>query len=310
MIVSESNAQWSPDGTSLVMQLWLNEPDNPGVQPLIVMDVADGTEREAGNPSNDGFTSFAWSPDGRSIFSVDDAGTLEVIDAQAGTVRTEVGQSSSARCLAARPSLSGRMCPGGRAPARPPGLSSRHDRYRRPVRGDPRRRMGMRRHDRRRRRRADPPRRDRDDRRPRAASRPARPTPTDLVRRSFEFLLEREPKGSILAPLRPAADRPLLPRVRAHDPRLGRGAYDRGDVRAVRRPGRGAVQARRAVAARRAHGALRHRRLRLGCHAGWARTASCTSTATPGRSATTRRATRSAPRDARGPAPPPAARRA
>ena len=96
VISSEGNAQWSPDGTSLVLQLWLNEPDNPGVQPLIIMDVADGTEREAGNTSNDGFTSFAWSPDGRSIFSVDDAGALEVIDAQTGTVRTEVGSSSSA----------------------------------------------------------------------------------------------------------------------------------------------------------------------------------------------------------------------
>jgi Tol biopolymer transport system component len=95
VISSEGNAQWSPDGTSLLLQLWLNEPDNPGVQPLIVMDVADGTQREAGNPSNDGFTSFAWSPDGRSIYSVDDAGALEIIDAQLGTVRSTVGTSSS-----------------------------------------------------------------------------------------------------------------------------------------------------------------------------------------------------------------------
>ena len=95
-ISSEGNAQWSPDGRSLVLQLWLNQPDNPGVQPLIVMDVADGTEREAGNTSNNGFTSFAWSPDGRSIFSVDDAGTIEVIDAKTGTVRTEVGRATSA----------------------------------------------------------------------------------------------------------------------------------------------------------------------------------------------------------------------
>ena len=96
VISSEGNAQWSPDGTSLLLQLWLNQPDDPGVQPLIVMDVADGTEREAGNQSNDGFTSFAWSPDGRSIFSVDDAGALEVIDAQTGTVRTDMGHSTSA----------------------------------------------------------------------------------------------------------------------------------------------------------------------------------------------------------------------
>ena len=44
-------------------------------------------------------------------------------------------------------------------------------------------------------------------------------TPDDLVRRSFEFLLAREPKDSILAPLRPAGDRPLLPRLRGHDHR-------------------------------------------------------------------------------------------
>jgi dipeptidyl aminopeptidase/acylaminoacyl peptidase len=94
-IVSEANAQWSPDGRSIVLQRWLNRPDNPGVGPLIVVDVANGTEREVGNASNDGFTSFGWSPDGRSIFSVDDAGTLEVIDAQTGLVRADDWRSWS-----------------------------------------------------------------------------------------------------------------------------------------------------------------------------------------------------------------------
>jgi Tol biopolymer transport system component len=96
VIVSESNAQWSPDGMSLLMQLWLNEPDNAGVQPLIVVDVTDGTMREVGNQSNDGFTSFAWSPDGESNYSVDDAGLLEVIDAETGAVRSEIASTDSA----------------------------------------------------------------------------------------------------------------------------------------------------------------------------------------------------------------------
>ena len=89
VIVSEGNAQWSPDGRSLVMQLWLNRADDPGVQPLIVVDVADGTLREAGNVSNDGFTSFGWSPDGRSILSVDDSDLIEVVDAQSGTAHSD-----------------------------------------------------------------------------------------------------------------------------------------------------------------------------------------------------------------------------
>ena len=95
VIVSEGNAQWSPDGRSLVMQLWLNRPDDPGVQPLIVVDVADGTMREAGNVSNDGFTSFAWSPDGRSIISVDDSDLIEVVDAQTGTSHDDGWEAAS-----------------------------------------------------------------------------------------------------------------------------------------------------------------------------------------------------------------------
>ena len=68
------------------------------------------------------------------------------------------------------------------------------------------------------------------------------------------------------APLRPDRDRPLLPRVRADDPRLSAGQPPMiaRDVRAVRRPGRGAVPARRAVAVRRALERYGHRRLRLG----------------------------------------------
>ena len=40
---------------------------------------------------------------------------------------------------------------------------------------------------------------------------PAPTDPTDLVRRSFAFLLEREPKESILARVRPDGHRPVLP---------------------------------------------------------------------------------------------------
>lgn len=95
VIFSEGNAQWSPDGRSLVMQLWLNRPDDPGVQPLIVVDVADGTLREVGNVSNDGFTFFGWSPDGRSILSVDDSDLIEVVDAQTGTPRSDGWQTAA-----------------------------------------------------------------------------------------------------------------------------------------------------------------------------------------------------------------------
>ena len=49
-------------------------------------------------------------------------------------------------------------------------------------------------------------------------SRPAPTDPTDLVERSFAFLLEREPPTIDPADVRPDRDRPLLPRVRGDDP--------------------------------------------------------------------------------------------
>ena len=63
--------------------------------------------------------------------------------------------------------------------------------------------------------------------------------PTDLVRRSFAFLLAREPPSSILRAVRPADDRPLLPRVRGNDhgdarPRR-RLSYSGGSAGAVHR---------------------------------------------------------------------------
>ena len=131
---------------------------------------------------------------------------------------------------------------------------------------------------------------------------PGAARPDDLVDRSFAFLLEREPRQSILRVVRPDGDRPLLPGVRgrrsaaalaesgaAHRPRI-----IAADVRALRRPGRRAVPARRAVAVHRAARAVRDRRLRLGRGLARRPTAGSTRTATSARSATTRRATTSA----------------
>ena len=60
--------------------------------------------------------------------------------------------------------------------------------------------------------------------------------PETLVRESFAFLLEREPKESILRQLRLAPDRPLFPRVRSRHPPAPGSPLTAGDSRSEAKP--------------------------------------------------------------------------
>jgi WD40 repeat protein len=93
--VSEGNPQWSPDATRIAIQVWHNQVDTPGVRPLTVVDVASGTGTEIGDVSLNGFKSFAWSPDGASLLTVTDVGTVQVLDAVSGEALSDAWEAAS-----------------------------------------------------------------------------------------------------------------------------------------------------------------------------------------------------------------------
>lgn len=79
---------WSPDGRSIAMQRWYSRPDGVDVRPITIIDVATGTAREVGDVSRNGYLSFGWSPDGRSVLAVPNAtNEMLVIDVATGEAR-------------------------------------------------------------------------------------------------------------------------------------------------------------------------------------------------------------------------------
>ena len=63
---SENFAAWSPDGTQIAMQRWYNQPTGEvNVRPITVVDVSDGSEKELGPISFDGFSGGAGRPTAR-----------------------------------------------------------------------------------------------------------------------------------------------------------------------------------------------------------------------------------------------------
>jgi hypothetical protein len=84
---------WSPDGTHVAIQRWIANTDtgDGGPRAIVIADVATGDDREVGPINVNGYTSWAWSPDGTSIIEVPqepspDAGTAIIVDAETGVV--------------------------------------------------------------------------------------------------------------------------------------------------------------------------------------------------------------------------------
>ncbi|HEY6569534.1 MAG TPA: hypothetical protein VIZ22_04550 [Candidatus Limnocylindrales bacterium] len=95
---SENFAAWSPDSTRIAHMRWCQRGDDPGVQPITVVDVATGVARGIGDVQLNGYNGFAWSPDGTSIIEVpgppvDDRLQVLIVDATTGAVR-RTGQST------------------------------------------------------------------------------------------------------------------------------------------------------------------------------------------------------------------------
>ncbi len=86
----EHNAQWSPDGTKLATQRWElagNSLDNEMFHPIGIVDLATGSIRDVGPSIPNGYSSFAWSPDGKYILEVpgDDTGKMLLVNVATGT---------------------------------------------------------------------------------------------------------------------------------------------------------------------------------------------------------------------------------
>jgi Tol biopolymer transport system component len=68
---SEANPLWSPDGRSIAVQRWFYLTDG-GIEPrpITIVDLENGGKHEIGSNHPNGYTSWAWSPDGTSIVEV------------------------------------------------------------------------------------------------------------------------------------------------------------------------------------------------------------------------------------------------
>jgi Tol biopolymer transport system component len=83
---------WSPDGTRIAFQYWINHAGDGGedFNPIGVVDVATGAMHNVGPTSTNGFQSWEWSPDGTSILEVpqDHSGNAMIVDATTGASKT------------------------------------------------------------------------------------------------------------------------------------------------------------------------------------------------------------------------------
>ena len=102
-LVSEGNPAWSPDGKQIAVQQWFDDQaEGVDSRPITVVDVATGDEHEVGPANVNGYASWAWSPDGKSILEVPNepspyAGRVLVVDAVTGEVtETDLTAASAA----------------------------------------------------------------------------------------------------------------------------------------------------------------------------------------------------------------------
>ena len=102
------NPAWSPDGKRIAFQHWTSDPSAPAGEtfnPIGIVDVATGAMVDVGATMPNGFFSWAWSPDGKSILEVpqDESGELLVVDIVTGRPRLvnwPVGEAVSWQRLA------------------------------------------------------------------------------------------------------------------------------------------------------------------------------------------------------------------
>ena len=92
-VIDEEHVTWSPDGTRVAFNRWVNDPvtGDPGPQPVAVVDVATADERVVGIVNPNGYHGWGWSPDGSSILEVPgdpspDANSVVIVDATTGKV--------------------------------------------------------------------------------------------------------------------------------------------------------------------------------------------------------------------------------
>jgi dipeptidyl aminopeptidase/acylaminoacyl peptidase len=80
-LIGDGVPMWSPDGTMIAFQRWTAHADGDGqdFHKIVVVDVATGSSREVGRVSYNGYRSWEWSPDGKSILAVPDDGTSDVM---------------------------------------------------------------------------------------------------------------------------------------------------------------------------------------------------------------------------------------
>ena len=87
-IGDQRSPMWSPDGTQIAFEYWT--PPATGEEwdahPIAIVDVATGVLHEVGAASKDGYLSWDWSPDGKSILEVprDGFGRILIVDAATG----------------------------------------------------------------------------------------------------------------------------------------------------------------------------------------------------------------------------------
>jgi TolB protein len=84
----QGSPMWSPDGTRIAFQYWIHHTADDGedFNPIGVVDVATGVLHDVGPTVTNGFVSWEWSPDGKSILEVpgDGSGHVLIVDAATG----------------------------------------------------------------------------------------------------------------------------------------------------------------------------------------------------------------------------------
>jgi Tol biopolymer transport system component len=89
----QEGPMWSPDGTRLAIEYWTpgaTAEDDWVPHPIAILDVASGELHEVGPVARDGYLSFEWSPDGKSILEVprDGFGKILIVDSTTGETTT------------------------------------------------------------------------------------------------------------------------------------------------------------------------------------------------------------------------------